>query len=82
MLMLDQRADPAGVHRVRENRRLVVWETAAIHAEFPLKVTRSVSKDFAGGISLEGTRGWIKLPAWFFSDADQFVLSRGAVLRD
>ena len=81
MLVLDQGADPASVHRVRDYRRLVVSEAATIHAELPLQVARRVRKDLACCIFLEGTRGWVKLPAWFFSNADQLVLSRGAILK-
>ena len=80
MLVLDQRTDPARVHSVRKDRRLVISKTAPIHSELPLKVARSVSQDFASGVLFEGARGWIKSPAWLLRYADKLVLAGRAVL--
>ena len=80
MLVLDQRTDPARVHRVRKDRRLVISKTAPIHSELPLKVARRVGQDLASSVLLEGARGWIKSPAWLLRYADKLVLAGRAVL--
>jgi hypothetical protein len=80
VLVLDQSADPARMHRMGEDRCLIIGEPPPIHTKLPFKVAGIVGGGLPSSIPLEGASGWIKLPARLFCDSHQLVLARRAVL--